>query len=217
VRISPDFFPNHKDEQPVLLKENSKEFQRPKLGIDSARCIAVVDLGTQHGEYQGKPKSSRQVIFRFELPNQLIEEGEYAGQPLTVWSRRFSQGLSEKSALRPFLEAWRGAKFTKEELEGFDPKKILGRTCLLTMGEESKNGKTYSQILAISGVPNGTVVPKQVNPAVYVDLDAFDQAAFDGLPEWVRKLIDGSDERNGVKATAAAPKSNEPVEEDIPF
>lgn len=181
----------------MLLKENGKEFQRPAPGLDAARCVAVVDLGTHHGEYQGKPKVSRQLMFRFELPNQLIAEGEFAGQPLTLWSRRFTAGLNEKGKLRPFLEAWRGAKFTKEELEGFDVKKTLGRPCLLTLADNEKNGKTYTEIVAISGVPNGTTVAPQANASLFYSVEAHDSAAYDRLPEWVRKVIDQSDERKG--------------------
>lgn len=207
----------------MLLKENSKDFQRPAPGLDAARCIAVVDLGTHHGEYQGKPSSKRQLMFRFELPNQQILEGEYAGQPLTLWTKRYTAGLNEKGKLRPFLEAWRGAKFTKEELEGFDVKKTLGRPCLLTLGEEEKNGKTRTNIIAISGVPNGTTVAKQHNPSLMYSVEEHDQAAFDRLPEWVQKIIGESDERKGTASSAGSKSEpqrepgSDDTEDDIPF
>lgn len=201
----------------MLLKENSKEFQRPALGMDAARCIAVVDLGTQHGSYEGKPKVSRQIMFRFELPNQPVLEGDFAGQPLTLWSRRFTASLSEKGNLRPFLEAWRGAKFTKEELEGFDAKKTLGRPCMLTLGEEEKSGKTYTQIITISGVPNGFNVPPQVNAPLFYSVESHDQAAFEKLPEWVQKIINLSDERKGATPATGGAPAKEQLEDDIPF
>lgn len=199
----------------MILKENGKDFQRPAPGLDAARCVALVDLGTHHGEYQGKPKVSRQLMFRFELPNQPVLEGDYAGQPLTLWSRRFTAGLNEKGKLRPFLEAWRGAKFTKEELEGFDPRKTLGRPCLLTLADNEKNGKTYTEIVAISGIPNGTKVPEQTNASLFYTVESHDDAAYQKLPEWVRKVIDASDERKGATpATGGAPAGREPGEDD---
>ncbi|MHA1379626.1 MAG: hypothetical protein ACTSRG_14730 [Candidatus Helarchaeota archaeon] len=39
--------------------------------------------------------------------------------------------LHAKATMRKFLESWRGKKFTKEELEGFDLQKILGKPCQL--------------------------------------------------------------------------------------
>jgi hypothetical protein len=126
--------------------------------------------------------------------------------------------LSEKGKLRPFLEAWRGAKFTKEELEGFDIKKILGRTCLLTLQNgTSKSGKDVTEIVAISGLPkNGTAAPAQVNANLFYSVEEHDQATFEKLPEWVRKIVDESDERKGATpATGGAP--TEVQEDEIPF
>lgn len=204
------------------LKATGKDFQRPQAGIQPARCFAVIDVGTQDGEWKGKPKQTRQMLIRFELPNDLVTEGDYAGQPLSIWTRRFTASLGEKSKLRPFLEAWRGAKFTKEELEGFDPKKILGKPCLLTLAEEVDGDKTYTNIMAISGIPNGTNVPVAINAPVFYSVEEHDQTVYESLPEWVRKLVDASAERRGVPVDAggSGKRSRDGVvgdEDEIPF
>ena len=36
------------------------EFEQAPAGTHMAVCIRVIDIGTQDGEYQGKPNSKRQ-------------------------------------------------------------------------------------------------------------------------------------------------------------
>lgn len=204
----------------MLIKANNRDFQRPEPGTHQARCIGFVFLGTQHWEYKGEPKSGGKLRFKFELPGQLVKEGDHAGKPLVVWSRDFTAGLGDKSNLRKFLEQWRGTKFTKEELDGFDPKKTLGRPCLLQLSESEKNGKTYTDISSIMGVPSGITVPPQVHESIYYEAPDHDQAVYERLPEWLRKVIDISDERRGLTGESSQDQRQpgaDVEEEDIPF
>jgi hypothetical protein len=83
-------------------------------GTHTARCFAVIDLGTQTSEWQGQQVSKRKVLLGFELPDELHTFDEKEGpKPFSIWSR-FTASLHPKGQLRPMLEAWRGRAFTKE-------------------------------------------------------------------------------------------------------
>ena len=41
---------------------NGGDFQMPEPGTYLARCFRIVDIGTQYGEYQGKPTARRQIV-----------------------------------------------------------------------------------------------------------------------------------------------------------
>jgi hypothetical protein len=70
----------------------------------------------------------------------------------------FTNSLHEKSRLRPMLEAWRGRKFTNEELDGFDLEKLIGANCQVQVIHAITDKGTYANIQA--------VVPKQKNGLV---------------------------------------------------
>ena len=193
----------------------SGDFQRPDPGTYPGRCVRIVDIGTQHGEYQGKPTARRQCIISWELPDELIPEGESAGQPYLV-SKYYTQSLSDKANLRQDLTSWRGRDFTPEELEGFDPKNILGKPCLVTLvGTPTARVK----VSGVASVPKGMVVKPQFNPSIFFSLepDEFDSAALGMLSDWCRETITKCPEyralMNGGSSEASAPHDGP----DIPF
>jgi len=107
-------------------------FEQPPVGTHVARCIRIIDIGTQTSEYQGAETIRRQCIIFFELPNELMTHGEAAGKPF-IASKFYTQSLNEKATLRKDLVNWRGREFTDVELEGFEPKNILDKGCLLRL------------------------------------------------------------------------------------
>lgn len=82
----------------------------------------------------------------------------------------YTASLSEKANLRKHLEAWRGKKFTPEELEGFSLTNILGAPCMLSV-IHSDQGK--AKISSVSQIPKGMTCPKQMLPSVVFDLSAY--------------------------------------------
>src|ERR1700685_4504260 len=94
------------------------DFEQPPIGTHMARCVRVIDIGTQRGEYQGKVNIRRQCIIAWELPTELMSEGDSAGKPFIV-SRFYTASLGKKANLRADLQNWRGREFTEEELSGF--------------------------------------------------------------------------------------------------
>jgi len=205
----------------MLLKDSGGgDFEQPPVGTHLARCIRVLDLGTQKGEYQGKATSKRQCIIGFELPDELMQEGEHAGKPF-VTSRFYTASLGEKANLRKDLENWRGRAFTKEELNGFESKNILGKTCMLSLTENDKNKVRITGIMA---APKGAVVKPAVNELLYFSLDdrPFDSRHFDSLSDGIKKIIVLSPEyQQAIKPppSQTSPKTTfeDAMDEDIPF
>ena len=142
------------------------DFEQPPVGTHVSRCVKMIDIGTQRGEYQGKATSKRQCIIGWELPTELMSDGDYAGKPFIV-SRFYTASLGEKANLRKDLANWRGRDFTDQELQGFESKNILDKTCLLSLTQNDK-GKT--RITGVMALPKGTQVPARVNPLVYFSL-----------------------------------------------
>lgn len=171
------------------------DFEQPPVGTHVARCVKIIDIGTQKGEYQGKATSKRQCIIGWELPTELMSEGELAGKPFTV-SKFYTASLGEKANLRKDLANWRGRDFTEQELQGFESKNILDKTCLVGL---TPNDKGKIRVTAVMALPKGTQVPARINTPVYFSLDDFDQAVFDSLSDGYKKLISASPEYQEIK------------------
>lgn len=199
----------------------SAAFKRVPAGQWPARCVGVIDLGTQSTQYPGEEaKAQRQVMLQFEVYGE-DEQGvpltvEYEGRevPLQINSRRLTMSLNEKANLRKTLHAWRGRDFTADELKAFNIGKLVGAPCLLNViHEEAKNGKTYAGIFSITPLPGAMkkTLPATGTPMTVFDLDAFDAGVFDSLSEYVQKIIVESAEFKSRKppaqaAPAAAPR-----------
>lgn len=166
------------------------------IGNHIARCISVIDLGTQSYEYGGKTNTSRKIRISWELPNeQKIFKEENGMQPY-VLSKEYSLTLSKKSKLRNDLESWRGKPFTEIELKGFDILNLLGKCCLLNV---IHNEKEYAEITAITPIPKGTNVPEKINDLIKFVISEFDEKVFNGLPEFLKTKIIASPEYNALK------------------
>lgn len=189
--------PSHSMEYETMLTvsaESSGAFEMCPAGPVAARCNRLVDLGTQQSEYQGETKSQRKLLISWELA-----ETRADGDPFTI-SRRFGLSLHEKSALRSFLQAWRGRPFTDEELAGFDLRKLLNAPCLLNITHTNRNGKDYANIASVTPLPKGMSAPDLTNKPVVFDIDAADAVAvlealsdslvatIEASPEWQAKV-----------------------------
>lgn len=176
----------------ILSDSGSTSFEQPPTGSHAARCIAIIDLGTQRTTYEGEAQIKRQVIVRWELSNEMITTGDFAGKPFTV-SKFYTASLHEKSGLRKDLASWRGRDFTPEELKGFDLKQVIGAACMLSVGLSEK-GK--AKVTSVMGIPKGMSVPAQVNPSFHFSLDAdeFKQSTFEALSKGFKEMVIASPE-----------------------
>ena len=138
----------------MILTEPKSSFIPAPEGLHQAVCVDFVDLGVMDTPWGKKAKC--RVVWQ-------IEETMDNGERFLV-SNMYTASLSEKGALRPVLEAWRGRKFTPEELEGFDTEKLIGANCQLQIVHvESKKtkGNFFANVQAI--VPIGKQTPKMVS------------------------------------------------------
>lgn len=205
---------------PILAKDNSQQFDPVPQGVHPARCFQVLDLGTQKRVWNGEEKARHELRLVFELLGKDKRDDE---KPFTI-AKTFTLSLAENSALRPFLESWRGKPFTAEELDGFDISKLIGAYGSINVLHEKKNDKTYANIAAIMPLPKAQQ-PDAVNPNVVFSWDPFDQEVFDALHKktqevvqeaWEWKVMHGKDGEEDINDVgASAPGEDEPVIEDI--
>lgn len=196
------------------------DFQHAPVGTHVARCIRLIDLGTQAGEWMGKPTMKNQVLVMWELPNELMDiDGEK--KPFIV-SKFYTNSLGEKANLRKDLQTWRGREFTEEELKRFDLQSILGAPCLLSVVEKG-HGKEGVKVAGVMKLPKGQEVPNAANELFAFWLDEFNQERFDGLSDGIKKIIQKAPEyieATQGKQPRSQPKANghfDDMEDDLPF
>ncbi len=172
------------------------QFENPQAGSHVARCIQLIDLGTQqHSGFQGRePWSSRDVRIIFELPGEKmlgLYKPELKDKPFGV-GITVKQSLHASSKMRKLLEGWRGKKFTHEEIAAFIPSKLLGAPCRLALIE---NGD-FINIDSISPLGKSDKCPKQINPSIYFSLDPaeFNAEVFKNFSDKLREKISKSPE-----------------------
>jgi hypothetical protein len=136
---------------PILAKDNRRDFAPAPEGLHQGVCIDVVDLGIVKSQWGEK----HQVEIRWQLVD-LTDD--VTGLPFMVL-RRYTLSLNEKAKLRAHLEAWRGRKFTAEELEGFDLEKLIGVNCQIQVVHDlADDGRTWANVSAV--VPLGKGMTK---------------------------------------------------------
>lgn len=192
------------------------DFQHAPVGTHVARCIRLIDLGTQQGEWMGKPIFKNQVLVMWELCNEMMEiEGEK--KPFIV-SKFYTNSLSEKANLRKDLEQWRGRPFKDEELKKFDLQSILGAQGLLSVVEKG-NGKEGVKVSGVMKLPKGQEAPPPKNETFAFWLDEFDATRFESLSEGIKKIIQKSPEfaeAIGAKEPRSKPGRFDDMQDDIP-
>jgi hypothetical protein len=178
----------------------------------------MIDIGTQHGEWQGKEKIRRQCIIIWELADSMYDGDD--GEPhRRHFSQFYTQSLDARAKLRKHLTGWRGRDFTKEELQGFDPQNILGKPCRLIIGTNDTGKNIVDSISRYKG--------DNIEPEGDIHWFSFDE--FEGsFPEWmsdgIRGLCEKSDEyqsyisgdqKNDYEEMPAP--EEEDLEDSIPF
>lgn len=148
-------------------------------------CYLLVDLGVQYNEVF--KNSSRKVLLGWEIPGETIETEE--GTKNRTISNRYTASLNESSNLRRDLSAWRGRDFTEEELEEFNLRNIVGKSCLLNIIHKTKNGKTFANIQSIMALPKGMQKAKATEQEIVFDLDESTVEEVEKLPKWIADTV----------------------------
>lgn len=135
---------------PIIAKDVSGDFAPAPEGSYTAVCCDVIDKGMVEDQY-GK---RHRVQVRWQLSD---DAGVMPnGKPWLI-VKTYTLSLNEKATLRKDLEAWRGKKFTAEELQGFDVEKVLGVSCIvLVLHNTTDNGRVFANVNAIMPLPRGS-------------------------------------------------------------
>lgn len=198
--------------------KGGSDFQQCPPGTHIARCIRLIDLGTTHNEMYGNDQ--HKIYIGFETPNERMnwkdqEQKEHEG-PYIVGGF-FTLSLSEKSKLRPLLASWRGRDFTATELQGFEMKNILDKSCVINLIEQEKNGKKKIHISSIMPLMKGTECPPRENDLVYFSLEEYSNESFEKVPEGFQKMIKESYEWADIHNGNGPKSSTSDYDDDIPF
>lgn len=208
----------------LTVKESSGGDYTPvSQGLHHAVCYSIFDLGTQFNEYFGKKQ--HKLLLCWELPDERIQiekDGEQQDLPRAV-SKEYTASLNEKSNLRKDLETWRGKAFSKDELEGFDIKVLLGVNCNIQVIHKTKGDKTYSNVSAVMPMMKGVEKREAENPLRFFSFEDGGDIP-EGTPEWIEKKILAAEEASKHKAYEPeqppySEESSYPVDgdDDIPF
>lgn len=207
----------------MMVSSSGGDFKPLPEGTYIATCIRLIDLGTQVSTYKGVDKLQRKVLVVWEVPEHLVEfDGEE--RPALIM-QRYTASLSDKAILRAHLEAWRGRRFTPDELRGFDLKNVLGKPCQIQV-LHSEDG-AYANIAAIMACPKGLPPSAIHHPLVHFSLDEgeFSVGIYDGLSEKLQAQIANSPEYKARTGQAPAPLGDRPredfahadLDDEIPF
>lgn len=154
-----------------LTASEGKDFEVTPAGTMAARCIRVVDLGTQETEWEGVVKLKRQLCISWELA-EFMEDGK----PFCI-QKIFTATIGDKSNLGKLLIAWRGKDFTATERAGFEIENILNVVGLMSVENyTSKKGDIKERVGGIIPMPKGMTDPERVNELFKFDIDEIDQA-----------------------------------------
>lgn len=182
-------------------------------GTHIARCIGVIDLGHQSGtDMKGNPVQQHKVRISWELPEETVVFKDDEGPSPFVVSKEYTLSLHEKSNLRAHLEAWRGRRFTDEELKGFAVQKLLGVPAAVSIQHVPfKDGSgSFAKITAVAKPMKGVVCPEQVMETLHYEVEDGRGGVFSKLPEWLQEKIAGCSEFSALGAAQDA-EADEPA------
>lgn len=177
----------------MKLKDNSKP-PRPtiKTGTYYGVCVHSIDIGEQkdsfkNGGYQAK------FLWTFELsrlenfkmvPVMYEEDGISKPYDLstTMNNTRHINGNVAKHLISWFDEL----NIDDDFMKSFDTNDVVGKVAMLKV-KLKDNG--YNEIVKIDPLPEGFPEPVASLPLIRFDMDPWDQAAFDALPQWAQNKI----------------------------
>jgi hypothetical protein len=174
---------------PFAPKPTAANFTLAPSGTFVARCCQVIYLGQHDETYMGQPKGLvGKLRLAFELPTELHEFQPGKPEPFML-GREYSWSLGENATLRKHAESWRGGKYTAEEINNFDPMKMLKAPALITVVHNQKpDGRKVAKLENITGLPKGMVCPNAIlTPIPYSVLWGRNHENFAKLPQWIQE------------------------------
>jgi hypothetical protein len=176
------------------------------LGLNKARCVGVIDLGTQEQTWQGETSYKHQVFVQFEVPTALDKDSN----PLTI-GKFYNANFHEKSTLSIDLTSWNGKPLTPLEKKNFNFGELLGRKATINIMEKDNGKQKISSVM-----PCNEDIAEQYHTSIKFNIEEYqkgDKETFNKLDEWFRNKILESKELGVVSSDSP----NADKEEQVPF
>jgi hypothetical protein len=141
--------PTESKEAPVAIVKGSPPIEPAPEGTYRAVCVDEYELEPKQTKYGMRDRI--RLVFELEELNPKAEN-----KPYTVWAT-FGASIGTKSYLGKFLSAWRGQKFTPEDLKnGFDLEKVVGVSCQIQIvHSHADDGTVYGNVEAVMPLAKG--------------------------------------------------------------
>tara|TARA_S200002703_G_C3698060_1_gene214354 strand:- start:52 stop:648 length:597 start_codon:yes stop_codon:yes gene_type:complete len=195
----------------IVATTGASEYPKVPTGVHNARCVRVIDLGTQRNDYGGNITFKRQVLIIWEIPDQMSND-----QPMTI-SKFYTLSLHEKSNLGMDLTSWRGRPFTEQEKEGFDITKLIGVPCQINVMHNDSGKEKVSSVMPLG---KDTQIHEQYHESISFSIDDFQKGQreqFNKLSEGIRKMILRSKELDGIDTSDIGDEGNGNDLGKVPF
>lgn len=203
----------------------SNAVEQPLIEADvyPGYLVQLIDLGLQpQRPFQGKEKPpAQEIMLTYELADVFMLDGE--GNELEDKPRWISESL-------PFFGLFADRAKSTLRYKAFDPteawggdfSQAIGMPCNITLVNNVKGDKTYTNIANIASMSakKAANLPEIKNPTKCFDLDEPDLELFQSLPTWIQDKIKSNLNYKGSKLEALlgkgspAPKENKKVEEE---
>ena len=172
----------------LIAKGNETNITPIEEGTHIAVCSALIDLGLQP-PYNEKFKQAYKVMISFAVTDETYTNNEGEEVFKTI-SKEYTNSLNNKAALYKDLNAWRGKKFTLQELQGFNLRNIVGVPCQISITHTEKDGNKYANIGSVTGIPKGMKVDAdEINTLVFDLDDPSTYVDFHEIPKWIQEKI----------------------------
>lgn len=177
----------------MLVAETSGSYELAPIGVYSAVCTRLINMGMQETSYGLK----HQIHLAFEIDEQMED-----GRPFLMM-QNYTLSLNEKARLRIDLQAWRGRAFTAEELKGFDLKTVLGKPLQISV-VHSADGQ-YANIGSMMPLGRGMQPLAPSGDLIYINSLPEDNAGFELLSERMKDRVHKGLSLLNASAPAPAP------------
>ena len=198
----------------MKLKDKCKPSIPPmEPDVYMAVCTMVIDVGQQYSERY--KNVSNQILLAFDIPDVTIEV-DGVNKPRQI-SKRYTYSTNTKGNLYKLLCSWLNKKFSEDELGELDLFSLLGRGCQVqvTLKEDGK----HNDIANVLALPRGMKTPESMNPYLSYDIDedGFTGEKWDALPEWVRGIIERSEQYQQDPPEKVLEMPGDTASEDCPI
>jgi hypothetical protein len=198
------------------LKDAKKGLSGPlaPIGNHIARCYQLIDLGMQDDPRYGN--ASHKLRFAWELCEELHDFGKGKKEPYSV-SMQVNFFIGRNSNFQKLLEGWKGGTFTDAELENFELKKLVGKSCMVNVVHATVGDRDYANVASVSPVPAKwrDRVPAMVNNPLYFEVEMGPTSKeFRALPEFLQKIVEKCHEWRGQGALPSSAESDDPFADD---